>query len=115
MAKEASIVELKNAETSVRNVGIEIGEILKNAEQTAEKLGNKILEDAKLQSENILVNTEKMIESEGKKIISSLSQKTALASVELAKKHIVETLKNKPQYHANFINSSIDELDRLKF
>ena len=75
----------------------------------------EILEDAKLQSENILVNTEKMIESEGKKIISSLSQKTALASVELAKKHIVETLKNKPQYHANFINSSIDELDRLKF
>lgn len=115
LAKEASIVELKNAETSVRNVGIEIGEILKNAEETAEKLGNRILEDAKLQSENILVNTEKMIESEGKKIISSLSQKTALASVELAKKHIVETLKNKPQYHANFINSSIDELDRLKF
>ena len=56
-----------------------------------------------------------MIESEGKKIISSLSQKTAFASVELAKKHIIETLKNKPQYHASFINSSIDELDRLKF
>ena len=54
------------------------------------------------------------MEFESKKVALNLTQKTALASLEVAKNHIKNTLKEKPQYHNDFIQKSIDELDRLK-
>lgn len=114
-AKEKSIDELKNTQNFVANVENEVEEILSTAEQNAERLGQKILKDAEIQVSSILANTDKVVESEGQKIISSLSKKTTIASIEVAKKHIIDTLNERPHYHADFINDSIDELDRLKF
>ena len=77
------------------------------------RLGRKILADANIQSESILQNADKINETNGKRIISDLTREAALVSVELAKRHIISVLAKKPQYHAKFINDSINELDRL--
>ncbi len=110
-AKDDSINELKKTQEVSSKVPIEVKNILDNAEVTADRLGKRILEDAEKQVNSIYKNTDGVVESEGQKIISTLSKKTALASLELAKAHIVKTLQVKPQYHAKFIEDSINELD----
>lgn len=110
-AKDDSINELKKTQEVSLKVPIEVKNILDNAEVTADRLGKRILEDAEKQVNSIYKNTDGVVESEGQKIISTLSKKTALASLELAKAHIVKTLQVKPQYHAKFIEDSINELD----
>ena len=114
-AKEKSIVDLKTAQEAASKVGKEIKEILDNADLQAMRLGRKILADANVMSENIILNADKINDANGKKIISELSVSTAIASADLAKKHIISTLNKKPQYHAKFIEDSINELDRFKF
>lgn len=110
-AKDDSINELKKTQEVSSKVQMEVKNILDNAEVTADRLGKRILEDAEKQVNSIYKNTDGVVESEGQKIISTLSKKTALASLELAKAHIVKTLQVKPQYHAKFIEDSINELD----
>ena len=110
-AKDDSINELKKTQEVSSKVPMEVKNILDNAEVTADRLGKRILEDAEKQVNSIYKNTNGVVESEGQKIISTHSKKTALASLELAKAHIVKTLQVKPQYHAKFIEDSINELD----
>lgn len=110
-AKDDSINELKKTQEVSSKVPMEVENILDNAEVTADRLGKRILEDAEKQVNSIYKNTDGVVESEGQKIISTLSKKTALASLELAKAHIVKTLQVKPQYHAKFIEDSINELN----
>lgn len=110
-AKDDSINELKKTQEVSSKVPMEVKNILDNAEVTADRLGKRILEDAEKQVNSIYKNTDGVVESEGQKIISTLSKKTALASLELAKAHIVKALQVKPQYHAKFIEDSINELD----
>ena len=112
-AKDDSIVELKRTQEISSKVPTEVRNILDNAEVTADRLGKRILEEAEKQVNSIYKTTDSVVESEGQRIISNLSQKTALASLELAKNHIVKTLKAKPQYHVKFIEDSINELDRF--
>ena len=112
-AKDNSIVELKRTQEISSKVPTEVRNILYNAEVTADRLGKRILEEAEKQVNSIYKTTDSVVESEGQRIISNLSQKTALASLELAKNHIVKTLKAKPQYHVKFIEDSINELDRF--
>lgn len=114
-AKVVSVQNLKEAEQKFANVETEIAEIVENADLNATRLSRKILADANVQSENILLNADKLNDSNGKKIISELSQQAALVSVELAKRHIIDVLDKKPQYHAKFVEDSIKELDRFNF
>ena len=115
IAKENSIAELQQAKDKAEKVDSEIKEIIDNADLNAMRLGRKILADANIQSENILINADKINDSNGKKIISELTQEAALLSVELAKRHIISVLNKKPQYHAKFVEDSIKELDRFTF
>ena len=112
-AKDDSIVELNKNQEISSNVPTEVRNILDNAEVTADRLGKRILEETEKQVNSIYKTTDSVIESEGQRIITSLSKKTVLASLELAKNHIVKTLKEKPQYHVKFIEDSINELDRF--
>lgn len=114
-AKADSVQELKNAENEFKTVGKEVKTILDDADLSSIRLSRKILADAKVRSDAIVLGSDKINDANGKKIISNLSIATAVASVEIAKKHIVRTLSKKPQYHAKFIEDSINELDRFNF
>ena len=99
----------KNIEKT-KNIAQEIKEIEQNLKSIEEKL-NK---DNENQINSIKLNADRVIEAKEKEIVSELSKKTILASVEVAKRHIIDLLKKHPEYHQNFIKESIEELDRLK-
>ena len=114
-ANEKSLKELDLAKQKVNMVGSEIKVILDDADLTAIRLTRKIMADASIQAEIIKNSAQKVIDSEGKYLMSELTQNTALASVKLAKRHIQRTLAEKPYYHAKFIEDSINEIDRFDF
>ena len=114
LEKENSQNELQKANETVKNIANEVKEIFDNAQKSAELIGEKILKDADLQAKSIEQNAKKVMEFESKKVALNLTEKTALASVEVAKNHIKNILREKPHYHNDFIQKSIDELDRLK-
>lgn len=113
-AKQKSVRELKKAEEQALLTGSEVKNILGDADLQAMRMSRKIMADAHIQAENIVFNADKINDANGKKIISNLTVSTALASVELAKSHIISTLRKKPQYHAKFIEDSINEIDGFK-
>lgn len=114
-SKKDSEEKLKEAEKTVAGVSVEINDILSSADLKAIRLGRKMTADANVMSETILKNADKVNDAKGEKIISELSQQTAEASIELAKKHIINVLERKPQYHIKFLNDSIEEIDRFSF
>ena len=63
---------------------------------------------------NIEKNIDKVVSIEEKKISNLLTEKTSLASIELAKQHIEKMLEQNPELHNKFIQNSIDELDKVK-
>ena len=112
-AKEVAIKDLAKAEESVKNVATEVETILSDAKVTASKLSEKIAEDAKKQTESIKKNAKKIIEAEEKIIYNSLMKKASKASLEVAKNHIKDTLRNNEALQDKYINESIDKLDGL--
>ena len=115
LAKTSSIDELKQAEEKVSNVQNEIKEIEQKSNESIIKSEEKIQKETEKQIDSIKESTEKIIDSKEKEIISKLSKKTILASIELAKEHVKNLLKKNPEYHQQFIDESIKELDRLKY
>lgn len=112
-ARDEAFKSLKESENSARFVGGEVAKIMMESENTAKALEEKIRTDAEKQVENIASNAEKLIIAEERLIKNSLSRKAALASMEIAKQHIVSVLENNQNLHEKFINESIDALDRL--
>ena len=97
----------------MKNVATEVETILSDAKVTASKLSEKIAEDAKKQTESIEKNAKKIIEAEEKIIYNSLMKKASKASLEVAKNHIKDTLRNNEALQDKYINESIDKLDGL--
>ena len=112
-AKEVAIKDLAKAEDSVKNVATEVETILSDAKATASKMSEKIAEDAKLQAESIKKNAKKIIDAEEKIIYNLLMKKASKASLEGAKSHIKDTLRNNEALQDKYINESIDKLDGL--
>jgi len=107
--------ELLQAEKAVENLGEELKEIVDDAQKSAKVLGEKILNEAQKQVEDIEQNAKKVIEAEEKLLISKLTKSTSQLSVETAKSHITDVLEQAPTLQEKYINESIDELDRLNF
>ena len=112
-AKEVAIKDLAKAEDSVKNVATEVETILSDAKATASKMSEKIAADAKLQAERIKKNAKKIIDAEEKIIYNLLMKKASKASLEVAKSHIKDTLRNNEALQDKYIHESIDKLDGL--
>ena len=63
--------------------------------------------------QQISTNTKRVVENDGKTLISILSDKTAGNSVESAEKYIRNRLKADPDLHNKYINESIDNLEKV--
>lgn len=110
--KEMATLELQRAENAVANIDSELETILVEAEKSAKVIGDKIMDDAKKQLENIETNASKIIEAEEKILASKLTKSTSLASVQIAKSHIENVLEQTPSLHEKYIDENIDELDK---
>lgn len=114
-AKTQAIQELKEAEKSLENLTVELGKIISDTKFSAETIAKKIVEEAKESALNIEKNAQKLLEAEEKKVVSTLTQRTAKASVELAKSKILSALEKDGFLHQKYINDSVEQLERLSF
>jgi len=113
--KKASIEELARAKEDIKNLQNEIDEIFDKSKENAENFKRKTSDEIEFQKRKISENVEKTAKSEEIKAVSGLTEKTALAVAEVVKKHLIDTLNKNPKYHQNFIEESIQELDRLNY
>ena len=109
-----SLEELKQAQEKTNNVENEITEIEEKAQENIEKIESRIASETDIQVNSIKENADKIISAKEREIISGLSKKTILASIEVARQHVIRLLKEHPDYHQKFIQESIEELNRLK-
>lgn len=114
ISKEKSIAELKEAEEKVSNIHNEIEEIEKRNAEAISKSEEKISIETENQIDSINESITKLIDSKEKEIISRLSKKTILTSIEIAKENVKKILKKNPAFHEQFINESVKELDKVK-
>lgn len=112
--KENAEKELKSAKKTFKNVENEIKEKLDGAKQNAATLSQQIIKNTEEQVKRIEKNIYKVIEAEEKNLSAKLTENTVKNSLDLAKEHIINQLKNNNELHQKFINDSIDEIDKVK-
>lgn len=101
-------------EKSVSRLEDEIDEIIKNSEENARLVGEKILEDAQSAAETIKDNGRKNADSRAKLLKNDIMRKTSSAAVEVAKNHIINELRKNPELHNKLIDESIEAISGLE-
>lgn len=101
---------LNSIKDSVSHLGEEIDEIIENSKHNAELVGEKIISDAEVATENIKTNTEKLVENKTALIKNDILKRASIASVELAKNQIINELNNNNELHDRLIDESVDAI-----
>ncbi len=106
--------EFEKKAKAVSHIDEEIYEALDIAEKSANALGKKMLEDARIITRGIITSTQKRIDAKMSLLQAELIKKTALAAVEIAKQNICQELKEHSELHDKFIYESLNALDEVK-
>lgn len=112
-AKAESETVLKEVEASVAHLEEEIDEIIRKSEESAHLVGDKILADAKVAAGLIKDNYRKTAEGRAKLLKNDILRRTSNASVEIAKNHIINELRNNPDLHYKLIDESLKALNEV--
>ena len=110
VAKEESEEKLTGIQKSARNVKKEVAVIIKKSEENAQLVGAKILEDAEKTALVVKENADKSIENSQILLKNDLIRRASLASVEVAKIHIINELNANSELHDKLIDESIEAL-----
>ncbi|MCQ2753446.1 MAG: ATP synthase F0 subunit B [bacterium] len=113
-AKTDSETKLSAIEESLAHVGEEIDEIVKKSEENANLVGEKLLNEAKIASSIIEENTEKAIENSRVVLKNELLKRASIASIEVAKSHIIDELNNNQDLHNKFIDESLEAIEGVE-
>lgn len=113
-AKSDSESTLKAIEESVAHIEEEIDEIIKKAEENARMVGGKILEDAEKSVENIKYNSKKAADARAGLIRNDIMRRASAASVDVAKNHIINELRNNPELHNKLIDESVEAINGVE-
>jgi F0F1-type ATP synthase membrane subunit b/b' len=113
--KASSLKNLDEVKTLIDNLPQEVAKLEELSKNKASVLTNKIKENTEKTISNIENNVEKVISVEEKKISNLLREKSVKESVEVAKQQIIKALDKNPELHNDFIQSSLDELDKVVF
>jgi len=113
-AKEESETKLQTIENKVANLENEINKIIEQSKTNAEHVGEQILSDAEKSAENIKTNTLKLIENKTGILKNDIMKRASLASVEVAREHIINELNNNYDLHNKFIDESIETINGVK-
>lgn len=109
--KVESETKLSNVEESMAHIEEEIESILSKSEQNAKLVGEKILIDADKSIQILQDNTAKSIENSQVLLKNDLIKRVSLASVEVAKKQILQELNNNQGLHDRLIDESLESID----
>lgn len=110
----ASETRLTSIEESMAHVGEEIDEILNKSEQNAKLVGEKILQEAQNTVLVIQENTGKALENSRIILKNELLKRASLASVEVARAHIINELSWNQGLHDKLIDESIEAIEGLE-
>lgn len=109
--KEESATKLRGIKKSLKNIEKEITSIIDTSETNAKLVGEKILQEAEKTALVIKENTEKAIENSQILLKNELLKKASLASIEVAKNHIIQELISNNELHDKLIDESIEALE----
>ena len=115
LTKNKAIEDLFETQSETKNVDEEVFSILERAEKNAVIVGENLVADAYKQAETFEKSLRKTIDGNIKALKLNLSNKTADAAVNLAKKHIINELQKDKNLHMKFINESIEALNGVEF
>lgn len=110
-AKNESEEKLKTIENKLANLANEVNDIIEQSEINAKLVGEKVITDANLTVENIKHNAEKLVENKTALLKNDIMKRTSLASVEIAKEHIIKELNNNSWLHDKLIDESIESIN----
>lgn len=110
-AKEESETHLQSVEEKVANLENEVNDIIKQSESNAQLVGERIIEEADKSAENIKNNTDKLILNKTSVLKNDIMRRASMASVEVAKEHIINELNNNIDLHNKLIDESIEAIE----
>jgi len=113
-AKEESETKLKTIEDKIANLEEEIEGIIKQSENNAELVGGQIIAEANKSVENIKANTLKLIDNKTGVLKNDIMKRASLASVEVAREHIINELNNNYDLHNKLIDESIETINGVE-
>jgi len=113
-AKEESETKLQTIEDKVANLENEINEIIEQSKNNAEHVGEQIINDAEKSAKNIKTNTLKLIENKTDVLKNDIMKRASLASVEVAREHIINELNNNYDLHNKLIDESIEAINGVE-
>jgi len=114
LAKENAEKHYSDAKSKIEHIEDEISEKLSLASKQADNVASSIREVTERKIRQIENNVKKVIAAEEKTLVTSLTDKTANASIDMARNYVVSRLKNEPELHNKYIEESINELDKVK-
>ncbi|MCQ2743916.1 MAG: ATP synthase F0 subunit B [bacterium] len=112
--KTNSEEKLSAIEKSMENLSDEVDNILNQADENAKLVGNKITNDTKISTALIHENAQKVIENNRIILKNDIIRRATLASVEVAKSHIIEELKRNAELHNKLIDESINTIEGVE-
>jgi len=110
--KKSALIKLEETKKSLNDASIEVNEIINSSLNNTETLKRRINSDTQTKISNIKLNSNRILQAEENSINKILTSIQGQKSIELAKEHIIEVLKNNPELHEEFIKNSIEDLDK---
>ena len=104
---------LSSIEDSIAHIEEDINAILQKSEAKAKLVGEKILNDGQRTALIIQENTNKAIENSSTILKNELLKRASLASIEIAKGHIVNELSWNQGLHDKLIDESIEAIEGI--
>lgn len=112
--REQAEKHLTDTKKSVENLDNEIKDSLEKSRILAQNVFDEIQSMAQKSVEKIEANVDKIIDNERRKTTTRLSKSTAQKAIEVATAKLKEKFEQNPELHKNYINQSIEILDRIK-
>ncbi len=111
--KEENLKKLYEVQEASTKIDEEMLKVFNSAEEKARFVGEKLLEEGKIQAESIKENSKKTIDANVKTVKNEIIKETAQEAMKLAEQHIKSTLESDPNLHQKFIWESIDAIDGI--
>lgn len=109
--KEESEARLSTIEDSMANIEKEINSILAASEENSVLVGEKIIQDGQKTALVVKENAQKALQNSYTLLKNDLLKKVSLASVEVAKNHIIDELNKNADLHNKLIDESIEAIE----
>lgn len=109
-AKTESEERLSSIEESILHIEEEINAIIEKSKENAKLVGEKVVQDAEKTALVVKDNAEKVIENNQNLLRNDLIKRASLASIEIAKNHIINELNNNNELHNKLIDESIEAI-----